>query len=465
MGTVLGIDLLRGERLMGRYRFTEAKHQLIKIGKIPSAHIFLEGPQVSRLHAVIEFRDDGPWVVDMGTMSGTEVNGQRIERQRLEDGDTIGIGDEVLAVSIKDDGPKQAYQPQATREDVVSPIPTVRVKQQPRKIAVTNRGDTPDEQRKATDRYPSYARAVEAAGGFTGKGSQRPAPVPATDLVRTTVARVPDLGAAETDVSPASAEPSDLHEKIQRLPPAKRVQVEDFVDYLFWLDSERYPQALQQELLGVGQEAAQNLRQLRRSTDVLVTSFKKEQRMARVVGAAAVAVVLIIAAIVYGVSPDRSATMRTAAVGSTTAADASGATDAHATPGATGPAGTSIEPRDEARFVYVTLTAAATPLQLATTYFVRPRWADLIAEANPTEIDRGLTTTISAGRTVRIPRYLSYTVQPNQSLSWIAKQLLGDAMQYEAIYQANRAVLHSPTAVEVGMVLKVPILKPGSVQQ
>ena len=47
---------------------------------------------ISRRHAEIRQEDGEYWVVDLGSMNGTRVNGKRIDRQRLADGDTIVLG-------------------------------------------------------------------------------------------------------------------------------------------------------------------------------------------------------------------------------------------------------------------------------------------------------------------------------------------------------------------------------------
>ena len=54
----------------------------------------------------------------------------------------------------------------------------------------------------------------------------------------------------------------------------------------------------------------------------------------------------------------------------------------------------------------------------------------------------------AAGRT--------YTVQAGDSLSKIAKQLLGDANAYPKIFDANRDQLSDPDKIKPGQVLKIP---------
>ena len=52
----------------------------------------VEDANVSRRHA--ELRQEGTtyWIVDLDSTNGTSVNGKPVERERLEDGDTITLG-------------------------------------------------------------------------------------------------------------------------------------------------------------------------------------------------------------------------------------------------------------------------------------------------------------------------------------------------------------------------------------
>ena len=47
---------------------------------------------VSARHARFEPRQDGVWIQDLGSTNGMEVNGKRVKRAKLRDGDTITLG-------------------------------------------------------------------------------------------------------------------------------------------------------------------------------------------------------------------------------------------------------------------------------------------------------------------------------------------------------------------------------------
>jgi pSer/pThr/pTyr-binding forkhead associated (FHA) protein len=65
----------------------------ILIGRAPSADVRIDDPQVSRLHARIEMRDDGVYVEDLGSRNGTRIDGAPVtSSRRLAQGDEINIG-------------------------------------------------------------------------------------------------------------------------------------------------------------------------------------------------------------------------------------------------------------------------------------------------------------------------------------------------------------------------------------
>jgi nucleoid-associated protein YgaU len=54
------------------------------------------------------------------------------------------------------------------------------------------------------------------------------------------------------------------------------------------------------------------------------------------------------------------------------------------------------------------------------------------------------------------PQTTTYTVQSGDTLSGIAKKLLGNANDYMAIFNANRDQLTDPDKIKPGQVLKIP---------
>ncbi len=78
----------RQERLLGG---------LTRIGRSPQSEVWLPDTALSGCHARI-FRQGGNWVLeDSGSTNGTFVNGQRVTRHELRDGDVIAVGRTQLA--------------------------------------------------------------------------------------------------------------------------------------------------------------------------------------------------------------------------------------------------------------------------------------------------------------------------------------------------------------------------------
>ena len=66
---------------------------------------------------------------------------------------------------------------------------------------------------------------------------------------------------------------------------------------------------------------------------------------------------------------------------------------------------------------------------------------------------RPAPATASAGAA---PATVTYTVQPGDTLSGIAKKFLGNANEYMDIFNANRDQLTDPDMIKPGQVLKIP---------
>ncbi len=70
----------------------EVRKRRVVIGRSHDCDVQLPDANVSRRHA--ELRQEGAsyWIVDLGSTNGIEVNGKRVRRAKLRDGDTITLG-------------------------------------------------------------------------------------------------------------------------------------------------------------------------------------------------------------------------------------------------------------------------------------------------------------------------------------------------------------------------------------
>lgn len=74
----------------------ELDKRRVLIGRSRDCDIQLADANVSRRHA--EVRQEGPtyWIVDLDSTNGIEVNGRRLKRAKLEDGDRVVLGSTEL---------------------------------------------------------------------------------------------------------------------------------------------------------------------------------------------------------------------------------------------------------------------------------------------------------------------------------------------------------------------------------
>jgi TonB family protein len=95
-------DVYRGEQFLRSETFAEP---IIKIGKVASSHLRLDDELASRMHAMIEVTaPDEIYIIDLGSASGTYVNGQKTNKARLQSGDQIQIGQTRMVVEVEDAG-------------------------------------------------------------------------------------------------------------------------------------------------------------------------------------------------------------------------------------------------------------------------------------------------------------------------------------------------------------------------
>ena len=71
------------------------------VGRATRADFVIDAALVSRLHCRLEADDERLSVVDLDSTNGTWVNGKRVERARLGDGDRLRVGRIELTVSLQ----------------------------------------------------------------------------------------------------------------------------------------------------------------------------------------------------------------------------------------------------------------------------------------------------------------------------------------------------------------------------
>ena len=124
MPVPLTLKVFKGENLVAAKDY---ERDIIKIGRLSSAHLCLADEKVSRIHAVIEVGSDGAMsIIDMGSVEGTFVNGKRVNKGALAFGDEIRVGNTTIKAERTQ--PKSVPLGAASAEDptnVTSVRPTV----------------------------------------------------------------------------------------------------------------------------------------------------------------------------------------------------------------------------------------------------------------------------------------------------------------------------------------------------
>ena len=87
--------------ISGKYQggeFPIVNDKPIIVGRSSDLDMVLVEDMVSRKHARISMQADQIWIEDLGSTNGTFVNGEKIKRARLKEGDRVLIGTSILKV-------------------------------------------------------------------------------------------------------------------------------------------------------------------------------------------------------------------------------------------------------------------------------------------------------------------------------------------------------------------------------
>jgi pSer/pThr/pTyr-binding forkhead associated (FHA) protein len=85
------------DREIGRWEMDRAR---LRVGRTPDNDIVIDNLAVSRLHALIEEEKGEYFIKDCDSLNGVEVNGERVKRHRLEDGDEISIAKHTILFRV-----------------------------------------------------------------------------------------------------------------------------------------------------------------------------------------------------------------------------------------------------------------------------------------------------------------------------------------------------------------------------
>jgi pSer/pThr/pTyr-binding forkhead associated (FHA) protein len=85
-----------------------------RIGRAPGCEVLVDSSSVSRHHALLLTNLRDVIVEDLRSTNGVLVNGRRVSRQLLTDGDILTVGDVEFRVSVK----PGRREPELTETDV-----------------------------------------------------------------------------------------------------------------------------------------------------------------------------------------------------------------------------------------------------------------------------------------------------------------------------------------------------------
>ena len=96
----LFVDVRRQGRLLGTQSFERSP---VRIGALSSSDLCIQNdPHVSKMHAVLEHGDGGRWtVLDLGSKTGIQLNGELASRQALRSGDILRLGSTELVCTLE----------------------------------------------------------------------------------------------------------------------------------------------------------------------------------------------------------------------------------------------------------------------------------------------------------------------------------------------------------------------------
>ena len=95
----LGVEPEEASLTLGRRRHVLDSRKVV-LGRSKECDVQVEDANVSRRHAELRREGSTWWIVDLDSTNGTELNGRRVDRGRLSDGDTITLGGTELVFGL-----------------------------------------------------------------------------------------------------------------------------------------------------------------------------------------------------------------------------------------------------------------------------------------------------------------------------------------------------------------------------
>jgi len=216
----LAFKVFKDGELVGTETFDR---EIVKIGRLSSAHIRLEDERVSRIHAVVEMDAAGVVsIIDMGSSEGTFVNGERVNKAELKPGDEIQLGDTRL-VYVDENAEAAAVSEQWPEEEQAPAAEPGTEKEED--IATTVEGTRPEVEDASA---PDLGEEEDLSG--EGESTEE-SPVHAVPSAPAPAAAVPEPAAADSEIfyqrPQQEYEPPEDERRIAFPPPRELGELDD----------------------------------------------------------------------------------------------------------------------------------------------------------------------------------------------------------------------------------------------
>ncbi len=84
----------------GEVKTVELRKEAVTIGKGEGAVLNVRDAKVADLHCSVQLHAGTLLLVDLGSPSGTQLNGDTVSSAPIKSGDVIGIGDTTITVTV-----------------------------------------------------------------------------------------------------------------------------------------------------------------------------------------------------------------------------------------------------------------------------------------------------------------------------------------------------------------------------
>lgn len=131
--------------------FTIPEGPRIIVGRNDAYDLVIPDTSLSRKHFAIENKDDGVFLVDLGSLNGTQLNGACVSTARLENNDKIAAGQTVLLFESDDATQDETKAPENSQGS--APTIPIEIAQKPAEVSGDGTGSTSDHNSE-TDSLP-----------------------------------------------------------------------------------------------------------------------------------------------------------------------------------------------------------------------------------------------------------------------------------------------------------------------